>query len=352
MNLIARTTLIVAAMLALCGAARAAEIVLNDSVEARYRFVKFSAVATVVGASEEETAGISDIFCGPAPEPGETRLVTVDYLKMRLRQSGFDPSRFKFGGAKAVTMKNVPVVEMLISADFDGCDEQTETSEAAAPAANTSLTEKIHAAILACAKEKLPAAESDLAVEICSVGKALLACGESAEVVSVKPAREIERPGKITFSVLARDGGRDVRSAVIVNISRFADVAVAAENIPADTVIEEGMIAVKRIPVSANMTEYFSSARDLVGLKTKAGIVTDQPVSGSSVEQPVMVKRNDIVKVIVKIAGTNNAVETNARAEQNGRRGELIKVTNINSGKTFLAEVTGPRQAEIVLGEK
>jgi flagella basal body P-ring formation protein FlgA len=340
MKRIVLTILIMTATTALGGNAFAGEIVLNDTVEARYLFVKFSDVATVVGVSQEEISRINAIFCGPAPEPDKTREITVDYLKMRLRQSGFDPADFRFSGSRVVKLENVVVVELPLCADPDGGDEPP-----------SSLRRKIETAILECAAGELGVDSTDMAVEVRNIGKALLGLGDSAEVVSVRPARDINGPGRVTFSVLARKGEREVRSGVIAEIGRRAQIAVAAEEIPADTVITGGMVTIKRVLVSSNMSDYFTSPQDLVGLRTKRNVASDQAVTGAMVERPILVKRSDVVKVIVRIAGTKSTVEANARADQSGRKGEFIRVTNVDSKKTFLAEVVGPRQVQVVLGE-
>ena len=353
MKQIVKTTLIITALLLPGGRALAGEIILNDTVEARYQFVKFADIATVVGVSERELSEINDIFCGPAPQPGETRAVTVDYLKMRLRQGGFDPAAFRFTGPAAVKVKTIIVVQLPLSADFEDCSEpeQVEAKAAPAPEQASSLTEKIKAAILGYAGQKFPARAEDLDVEICSTGKALLRCDGSAELLSVKPVRETGDFGRISFSVIVRDGEREVRGTVTAKIGLYAEVAVAAEDIPADTILTGSMIAMKRVPVSSNVSDHFTCPRDLVGLRTKRNILADKPVTSAMVEQPILVKRRDIVKVTVRIPGTNNAVEANARAEENGRRGEFIRVTNVNSRETFLAEVIGPRKVQVLLGE-
>jgi len=352
MKRIVLTTLI---MTALGGNAFAGEIILNDTVEARYLFVKFGDVATVVGVSQEELSRINAIFCGPAPGPDKTREITVDYLKMRLRQSGFDPADFRFSGSRVVKLGNVVAVELPLCADLDGGEKPQERDMEAEPACAeerpSSLRMKIEAAILECAAGELGVDSTEMAVDVRNIGKALLGLGDSAEVVSVRPARNINGPGKVMFSVMARKGEREVRSGVIAEIGRRAQIAIAAEGIPADTVITEDMVTIKRVLVSSNMSDYFTSPQDLVGLKTRRDVASDQAVTGAMVERPILVKRSDVVKVIVRIAGTESAVEANARADQSGRKGEFIRVTNVDSKKTFLAEVVGPRRVQVVLGE-
>lgn len=354
MRLIVNTTLILVAVFALGASALSADITLNDTAEAKYQYVKLGDLAGVSGVSEEEAAKINGIFCGSAPGPGEVREITVDYIKMRLRQSGFDPKSFKFAGAEAVRLKTVLIMDLPVSAEVAG-DEETQDVEPAgkpapAPSAAT-FEEKMKAAILSNVAQKLAVKAEDVVVVIRSVGKALEDCDTSAEIVGLRPTREIKGPGDMSFSVTAKSGDGEIRAIVNAEVTLNTDVVVAVQDISAGKALSGMMLAVRRMSISANSADYFTSPSSLEGFKATKNIAAGQPVTAAVIEQPLLVKRNDVVKVFVRVVGTDVVIETTARAEKDGRKGEFINVTNVNSKETFSAQVIGQGQVQVIVGE-
>jgi flagella basal body P-ring formation protein FlgA len=352
MRLIVNTMLILAAAL-LCGSAVAAEITLNATAEAKYQFVTLGDLATVSGANDEETAKVADIFCGPAPAPGETREITLDYIKMRLRQCGLDPKSFKFSGAEAVNLRTVITVELPLSENCAGDEETDNVASASEPASAqaAALEDKIKAAIIDCVARKLAVRAGDVVVALDKVGAALADCDAAAEVLGVKPTRELKALGGISFSVTVQSGEREIRAIVSADVSLNMDVVVAARDISAGDVLDEAAVSVQHISISANPADYFTSVSSLDGFKATKTVAAGQAVTAAAVEQPVLVKRNDVVKVFVRVAGSDIVVETTARADKEGRKGEFINVTNTISKQTFSAQIIGQGQVQVTVGE-
>jgi flagella basal body P-ring formation protein FlgA len=354
MKTIVNMTLVLVATISLSANALAAEITLKESAEARYLFVTFSDLAAVTGMTEEETGRINDIFCGPAPNPGEVREVTVDYIKMRLRQSGFDPKSFKFSGAEAVQLKTVVVVDLPISEAMAEDNEPEEVAPKVEPepvpvAAPIPFQDKLKSAIFGYAAERLEANPADISVSVKNVGKALENCDDSTEITELKSARPLATLGNVSFSVAVKTGGREARFLVSADITVSMAVVIAMQDIAAGTMIEDGMLVLQRVPVTSP-SDYFLSAKALDGFKAAANITAGQAVTVALVEQPALVKRGDIVKVRVRVAGTDVLVEASARAEKDGHKGEYINVTNVNSKETFSAQVIGQGQVQVIVG--
>jgi flagella basal body P-ring formation protein FlgA len=359
MRLIVNTALILAALAVLGATAVAAEITLNVSADAKYQFVKLADLGTVSGASAEETKKVSDIFCGPAPAPGEVRQITADYIRMRLRQSGLDPKSFTFKGAEVVKLRTVIVVELPLSQDAanDASAEEpkSDNKPSLGPEAvpvSVSFQDKIIAAIAGLVAEKLYVKAEGVQVAVKTVAKALQSCDAASKIISVTPARDVGTLGSISFTVAAKSGEREIRGSVTAEIALNLDVVVAAQPITADTLLVKEMLATQRIRITSNPADYITSLSSLDGFKATKNIAVGQAVTAAMVQQPVFVKRGDVVKVFVRVTGTDVVVETTARAEKEGRKGEFINVTNVNSKETFSAQVTGPREVQVTVGGK
>jgi len=350
MRLIAGTTLILAAVLSLSVNAFAADITLNDSVEAKYQYVTLGDLAVVSGVSEEDAAKINGIFCGSAPSPGEVREISVDYIRMRLRQSGFDPKEFKFKGADAVRLKTVLRMDLPLSADVSGEDTSKDVEPSSVSSAAT-FEEKIKAAIIKSVARKFAVKADDVIVVIKNISKALEGCDASAEVAAARPTRDIKSLGNMSFSITAKSGDGEISGIANADVTVNMDVVVAAQDISAGAALSGPMLSVQRVSISADPGDYFTSTASVEGFKATRKIAAGQPVAAAAIQQPVLVKRNDVVKVFVRVVGTDVVVETTARAEKEGRKGEFINVTNVNSKETFSAQVIGQGQVQVIIGE-
>lgn len=372
MKLIVNAAVLFAAVLAGTGAF-AAQIALKGSAETKYQYVKFGDIAAVTGVDKETESKINDMFCGAAPDVGEVREINADYIRMRLRQNDIDPKDFKFIGAEVVTLKVAVTVELPVSADVEAAEKQAAEKPAAVtakpaenqtpvPAASTTaqatpvstpapFSDRMRDALAKCVADKLNVGLADVAVEIKTVSKPLDSCKDDAEITKVD-ARGDNVLGAATFNVVVRSGDREVRGTVAAQVTVSIVAVVAMQDIPAGTPVKADMLALQRVEVTSIPSNYFASAAQLDGFKTAKNVVSGKPVTMDMVENPVLVKRNELVKVIVRVPGSNVTVEACARAEKDGRKGDSINVTNVNSKETFSARVTGLGTVEVIAGER
>lgn len=76
-------------------------VTLKDSVEIASERIALGALGTVT-AGEQETEQLRALDVGPAPLPGRSRVLTLGYLKLRMRRWGVDPGSVVFAGAAQV----------------------------------------------------------------------------------------------------------------------------------------------------------------------------------------------------------------------------------------------------------
>ncbi len=126
---------------------------------------------------------------------------------------------------------------------------------------------------------------------------------------------------------------------VTVTVAQTENIVVAARPVAAGQVIGAGDLMLKPEPVSdyAGRQVYYDPAR-LLGGQALMSLSAGTILSADNIGEPVVVKAGQTVTVLV----TSGAVEVSitAVADQTGRIGDTILLTNPSSGRRFTATVT------------
>lgn len=92
---------------------------------------------------------------------------------------------------------------------------------------------------------------------------------------------------------------------------------------------------------SAMMTQ----ADDLIGQTPRRGIAAMKPITGSDVQMPLIVKKGDLVTMVLKAGALS--LTTRGKALENGASGDAIHVMNSSSKQVVDAVVTGAQTVSI-----
>ena len=84
----------------------------------------------------------------------------------------------------------------------------------------------------------------------------------------------------------------------------------------------------------------------LVGMTARRVILAGRPIKASEMIAPKLIERGEIVTLSLNV-GTM-ALTTQAKALQDGAKGEIIRVVNTASNKTLQAIITGTNQVSIL----
>jgi len=82
-------------------------IKLRESVEIGAKRIQLGALAEVTAPAEEAEA-LAALDMGPAPLPGRSRVLSLGYVKMRMRRWGLDPGAARFTGSPEVRVSCAP----------------------------------------------------------------------------------------------------------------------------------------------------------------------------------------------------------------------------------------------------
>ncbi len=126
---------------------------------------------------------------------------------------------------------------------------------------------------------------------------------------------------------------------VSVTIDAHMAVVVAARPITAGQTLESGDLALQDEPISlyAGRTVFYHP-EDAVGGMAVMSLPVGTILTGSSVLQPIVVQAGQSITVTAQSGGVD--ISITGTAEQSGRVGDTIIVTNPSSGRRFPAVVT------------
>lgn len=188
----------------------------------------------------------------------------------------------------------------------------------------------------------------------------------TVKIVKTRPIPNVTLPdGKVSFHIKERDFSKigsfyTVPVLILVNntpkrttyvnfkIQILRDVVTAKTSLKKYQTITRENIKIENRDISKirNKKNLIYSASEVIGLRAARHIPSGKIIDNSKIQQIPLVEKKKQVKVIGKIGNIEATLYGIALEE--GYRGEIIKVQNINTQKTFLAKVIEKNYVEVV----
>jgi len=294
-----------------CLTLSAAALVEQDSV-------RLSDIATLTGMSENQIEVIGATVVARSPQPGQTRFLGVDYIRIRLRQSGVDTSSMIFKGPPDVRI----------------------TRQAA-----MLPTQRIKHAVEMAIRSRMPWKNEDVTIgEIALDETVQLPTGKLT--YRVEPARNEDYLGRTIVALHLFVDGQPVRKIwVNMTISVMADVVTVIRPLGKHAHIQLADLSVERRDLSNLSSDAVRRVEDAVGNRTTRAIYPQTVLLPNMFASPPLVRRGDIVKIIAN-AGPMIITAT-GMVKQQGCKGEMVRVVNTDSNRIITARVTGPGAVEV-----
>lgn len=210
---------------------------------------------------------------------------------------------------------------------------------ACAPAFAAPAVPSMEVAVADAAREALQQqAERDglLAPEI-EVGVSLLGAKDAPRCAQAPMVEAVETrfPSRMRFS--ARCPGVDgSRTFFVVRGTVSAEVVVAAATVPSGRPLAASELMLDRRDVSA-VADPLSDIDEAVGQAAMRPLRPGQVLQKRLLSSPVLVKRGDVVQIEARSGPVQ--VTASGEALEPGRRGDLVRVRNVNTGKVIRARV-------------
>ena len=293
-------------------------LTLKAAVRVEREMVRLSDVATLTGTSPSQVKTLGQTVVARAPQPGQTRFVGIDYLRIRLKKAGIDTTAIVIKGPKDVRI----------------------TRQAA-----TLPTQRIQRAVEMAIRSRMPWKN-----EAVTIGK--IALDETIRLPTgklsyrIEPARNEDYLGRTILALHLFVDGEAVRKIwVNTTISVMADVVTVIRPLAKHAYIEAADLSVERRNLADLSSDTVSRIEDAIGNRTTRMIYPQTVLQSSMFSSPPLVRRGDIVKIVAN-SGPMTITAT-GRVKQQGCKGEMVRVVNTASNRIITARVTGPGVVEV-----
>jgi flagella basal body P-ring formation protein FlgA len=148
------------------------------------------------------------------------------------------------------------------------------------------------------------------------------------------------------FSVEAIQDGKPLRTFWIkADVHVTAQVVQVAKPVAFRSVLKADDLREQVREIDDPRATYFRSTAEAMGMVARRVLGPGELLNQNSVEQPGLVRSGEIVRLLLESGDLRMTVR--ARALQNGRLGDPIKVRNIDSDRVITAVVTGRGEVRV-----
>jgi flagellar basal body P-ring formation protein FlgA len=154
----------------------------------------------------------------------------------------------------------------------------------------------------------------------------------------VKSRQDEAYIGDSSFTVGISDDGTLIREeSVRVRMEVAMDVVVSAKFLPRDTQINADDVKLIRRWFNQNPANTVTQMEDVVGKQTYSDIRQNIEIKRNMLKSVKTIKRGKMVKMVLESGPM--MIVTFGLSEEDGSRGDFIKVKNLSSNKTVYAKV-------------
>lgn len=280
--------------------------------------VRLSDIAALTGATHDQLNALGATVVGKAPQPGQTRFVGADYIRIRLKQAGFEPAALIFSGPSDVRITRL----------------------------STALpTRQIQRVVDTAIRRRMPWKNENVSISGISFDETVnLPTGKLT--YRVVPKRHEDYLGNTTLALHLFVDGEPVRKLwVNATISVMADVVTVIRPLGKHQHIQREDLSIQRLDMADLGSDTVGRIEDALGNRTTRMIYPNTVLQSSMMATPPLVRRGDVVKIVAD-AGPMTVTATGV-VKQQGRKGEMVRVMNTDSKRVIIARVTGPGAVKV-----
>lgn len=326
--------LVLPVMLGISAASWSADIHLRDSVRVDRQVVRLGDIAEIRARQEKAAHRLASLELLPAPAAGARRFLHVRAVRDLLHERGENLLQHRFSGASQVR-----IVSQRAAA----------RSRLAGPASERSAQELRQRVVQAVDEYLTQRAPSQGPWDI-----ELTLDDDQLRQLPVDRGAWHIRGGSAPWTgqqsfVLgqARDGADDREIVIRAQVRMVPSVVVTKTRIARGAIIRAS--DVQLVPSDAGVRHAAGdlprTLNEVVGKEATRAVGLGAVLDRAAVRRPVLVHRNEVVTVYARTAGI--VARTNARAREDGSRGDLILVESLEDRKTFHARVTGLAEVDV-----
>jgi len=276
-------------------------------------------ICTVTGKDAAKIRQIRGIALGRAPLPGNSRGIDTDYIKLRLKQAKVDPDRVRFQMPDTIEVSRASV---------------------------TISREEIRRAVDNFIRANISWDQDRVKIRKIEVNTdVVLPKGDVS--YRIEPLRNAQYKGNIALPIhFTVNGLFQKRILATAEVSLLTDVVVVKKSLRRHGRINEDDIELKEKDLSKTHSNVITDPEEVLGKRAKRSIAAGTILRPDHIEYPPLVKRGDVVLVVAEAAGLR-VTALGVVDQREGRRGERIKVENLDSKKNIYARVLDSKTVEV-----
>ena len=200
--------------------------------------------------------------------------------------------------------------------------------------------DQLQEAILDYVRLHKNAAIDDVQVQLLEPGESVPVPGGRVDM-RVTPNPVSEGYGRRQLDVTLSIHGKAVQTVkALADVTALVDVAIVTRAIRMDETLQADDVATTRIPLVPTARQYATNLDDVIGKRATRPLASHTPISLSLLGQPFLVRKGDRVTIEAKRKGL--LIQTIGITKAVGQAGQMVTVTNQDSGKDLRAKVVGP----------
>jgi flagella basal body P-ring formation protein FlgA len=259
-----------------------------------------------VAALEGTARAFADVDLGPAPDPGATRRLAGTAILRKLADAGLD------GGT---TRYQIPATVVVSRAAQEiGADELARAIED-------------HASEVLASGERVRAVDVAGAVRIPPGAY-------DTRLTQLGPGRGAARRFELA---VVQDGATVATVPARVDVEAFGPVVIARRQIARGDAIGADDVTIEERDVTALGATILRDPRDVIGKEAHVAIAPGAPLTTQAVASPVLVRRGDVVTVVVETAGMRLSLPGDAL--DTGAAGNRVRAVNRRSRQEIAGHV-------------
>ncbi len=267
-------------------------------------------IAKIEGNDPHLLKRLSGLVIGRSPLPGRRREITASLVKRRLKQNRIDPDQLEL---------QIPA-RVFVERSF------IEISR-----------DKIKSLVSDYISNNLINNLRDATIKDIQVSKDLILPGGRV-TYAVKPPPNNDMAGKIPFTVNFDVNGKFYKRVwATATIEIFTNVVVTKKPLGRHKPITEDDIVLQKMDLAKLPSDVITDPEVILGQRTRRAIGSHTVLRSNLVEFPPLVKRGDVVVMIVETGGIK--ITALGQVKKKGRFGERIPVINFDSKKVLYARV-------------
>jgi flagella basal body P-ring formation protein FlgA len=280
--------------------------------------IRLGDIAKISCDLPEMKHALHEVVIGKAPPPGRTRSIDEDYIKFRLKKSGIDITR--------ILLKVPEKIE--VSRSYVEADQ-----------------EMIKKTLINFIYELMLGRGAEVNVREIQIHSDLV-LPKGDITYSVVPPKDTILSSPMPFSIILKVNGRAHKTIrAWVKLEILTEVVIAKRPIGRYKPITTEDIYMKKLNAVHLPSNIVTDFREVLGKRARRNINSKTVMRTDLIEYPPLVRRGDMVMIVAETKGLK--ITALGEVRNSGRRGEKVRVVNVDSQKSVFARVVDANTVQI-----